>query len=252
MRLRPAHRFLRLAGIALFVVALAIIAALVWLGRPVGELMAEAESALVSDSAVIVRPEPWLRFEPTGRAIDSGFIFYPGGRVAPEAYAPLAHALAEDGVLAVIIPMPLNLSILNPAAASAAMAAYPQVARWVIGGHSLGGVMAARFAYNHPDDVDGLVLLAAYPEAGIDLSGRDLAVATLYGDRDGLATVPEIEESFIRLPMNARKILIAGGNHAQFGWYGPQAGDQPPGISRLDQHNQVLKAVLSLMRETGN
>ena len=214
--------------------------------------MAEAESALASDAAVLVRREPWLSFEPTEATVSSGFIFYPGGRVAPEAYAPLARALAEKGVLAVIVPMPLNLAVLNPDAAAAVIAAYPQVSAWVIGGHSLGGAMAARFAYTHPDAVTGLVLLAAYPESHIDLRERRLAVATVYGDRDGLATLPEIEASFLRLPEAARKILIAGANHAQFGWYGPQAGDLSPRISRREQQEQALNALMSLMREAGN
>lgn len=186
------------------------------------------------------------------RTVNSGFIFYPGGRVSPGAYAPLARALAKNGVLAVIVPMPLNLAILNPEAASVVIAAYPQVSVWVIGGHSLGGAMAARLAYHNPDLVSGLLLLAAYPETQIDLSERDLAVATVYGDRDGLATVPEIEVSFNRLPTHTQKLLIGGGNHAQFGWYGPQAGDLSPGISRRHQQDQVLNAVLSLMREAGN
>ena len=100
--------------------------------------------------------------------------------------------------------------------------------------------------------MSGLVLLAAYTESHIELSERDLAVATIYGDRDGVATRAEIEESFVRLPADAQKIMIAGANHAQFGWYGPQAGDLSPRISRRDQHDQVLNAVMSLLREAGN
>ena len=252
MRLRPPRRLVRFAAIALLAVAVALVAALVWLGQPVGELMAEAESALASDAAVRVKREPWISFEPTDGTANGGFIFYPGGRVAPEAYAPLARALAEKGVLAVIVPMPLNLAVLNPDAAAAVIAAYPQVSTWVIGGHSLGGAMAARFAYAHPGAVSGLVLLAAYPESQIDLRERRLAVASVYGDRDGLATPPEIEASLVRLPDDARKIMIAGGNHAQFGWYGPQAGDLSPRISRRDQQSQALNTVMAVMREAGN
>ena len=252
MRLRSPRRLVRFAAMALLTVALATVAALVWLSRPAGELMAEAESALISDSAVIVKRDAWLSFEPTERVESTGFIFYPGGRIAPEAYAPLARALAENGVLAVIVPMPLNLAILNPDAASAVIAAYPRVETWFVGGHSLGGVMAARFAHHNPDLVAGLLLLAAYPEAQIDLSERHLAVATIYGDRDGLATATEIESSFSRLPEQARKIMIAGGNHAQFGWYGPQPGDLTAGISRREQQEQVINALMRLLRESGN
>ena len=251
MRLRFSRRLRLLLAIALLALAVAAIAALVWLSMPLGALMAEAESALVSDAAVSVKREPWLTFAPNAPVASEGFIFYPGGRVAPEAYAPLARALAENGTLAVIAPMPLNLAILNPNAASAVIAAYPRVSTWVVGGHSLGGVMAARFAYENPDLVAGLVLLAAYPEAGIDLRDRDLAVATVYGDRDALATAPEIEASFSRLPAHARKILISGANHAQFGWYGSQAGDSTADISRHDQQQQVITAVLRVLREAG-
>lgn len=251
MRSGPSRRFIRITALALPVIALAIIAALVWLSLPVGELMAEAEAALVSDSAVLVKREPWLIFQPSEQVATDGFIFYPGGRIAPEAYAPLARALADSGALAVIVPMPLNLAILNPNAASAVIAAHPQVETWAIGGHSLGGVMAARYAYNNPDIVAGLVLLAAYTEAQIDLSQRELAVATIYGNRDGLATASEIEASFSRLPANARKIVIVGANHAQFGWYGPQEGDLPAGISHREQQDQVIAAVVDLLRNTG-
>ncbi len=257
MRSRRSRNLLRFAAIGLPAALLILVVALVWLGRPVGALLPAAESALVSDSTVLVKRGAWLSFEPTEpdkQTSDgvAGFIFYPGGRVAPEAYAPLARALAENGVLAVITPMPMNLAILNPDAAAAVIAAYPRVDRWIIGGHSLGGVMAARFAYHHPDLAAGLLLLAAYPEAQIDLSQSELAVTVMVGDRDGLTTVPEIEASFVRLPPHARNILIAGGNHAQFGWYGPQSGDLPAGISRLDQHEQMLQAALSLIREAGN
>lgn len=251
MRLRPGRRLLRFAAITLLAVALILAAALALLSRPIGDLMPEVESALASDSTVQVKRDAWLAFEPPGRAELSGFIFYPGGRVAPEAYAPLARALAENGVLAVIVPMPLNLAILNPDAASAVIAAYPRVETWFIGGHSLGGVMAARFAYHNPDLVAGLLLLAAYPEAQIDLSERHLAVATIYGDRDGLATASEVESSFSQLPEQARKIMIAGGNHAQFGWYGPQSGDLSAGLSRSEQQDLVLQTLMSLMSEAG-
>ena len=145
-----------------------------------------------SDARVRVSRERWISFAPTSGEYTSGFIFYPGGRVAAEAYAPLGRVLAEDGHLAVIVAMPLNLAILNPDAASDVIGAFPSVKRWVIGGHSLGGVMAARFAHNYGDRVHGLALLAAYAEAHVDLCGSDLAVAAIFGDRDGLVAVDEV------------------------------------------------------------
>ena len=169
----------------------------------------------------------------------------------PKAYAPIAKALAENGHMSVIIPMPLNLAILNPDAASAVISAYASVQTWVIGGHSLGGVMAARYAHSHQEQVDGLALLAAYPEGHVDLNQSELAVAVIYGDRDGLLSVDEVERSLDQLPADARVMLIKGANHAQFGWYGEQAGDLPAQISREEQHAQTVAAIRRVLREAG-
>lgn len=245
------HRWRRALLVVLLLTIGGGIGALLWLGAPIGVLMPEAESALLSDARVRVNRGRWISFEPTNIDYTSGFIFYPGGRVAAEAYAPLGRALAEDGHLAAIVAMPLNLAILNPDAAIEVISAFPSIENWVIGGHSLGGVMAARYALNYGERVDGLALLAAYAEAHIDLSGSDLAVATIYGNRDGLVAVDEVEGSLDRLPGDIQVTKILGGNHAQFGWYGEQSGDLPAGISREEQHSQVVAAVLQLMQDAG-
>lgn len=243
----------RRRGILLAILAIAAICAALLFSQlsPVGSLMPEAVAALEPDASVQVKRERWIVFEPTESTSESGFIFYPGGRVMPEAYAPLARALAEAGHLSVIIPMPLNLAVLNPDAASDVIATHPSIQTWVIGGHSLGGVIAARYAYHHQDKVDGLALLAAYPAEHIDLSKSDLAVVTIYGARDGLLTVNEVERSRNQLPPDAQAVLIEGANHAQFGWYGDQAGDLPAHISRSEQHTRTIAAILRIMQEAG-
>ncbi len=237
--------------LALLLIGAVASGALIWLSVPTGAVMPEAERALQSDERVEVNRERWITFEPTKGGYTSGFIFYPGGRVAAEAYAPLGRALAEAGRLAVIVPMPLNLAILNPDAASDVMSAFLSIENWVIGGHSLGGVMAARYAHKNRERVDGLALLAAYAEAHVDLSGSDLAVAAIFGDRDGLVAVDEVESSLERLPGDIQVTQILGGNHAQFGWYGEQSGDLPAGISREEQHSLVVAAILRLMQDAG-
>lgn len=200
--------------------------------------MPEAQIALKSNEAVKVNRDPWIVFEPISGMEAAGFIFYPGGRV-----------LAEAGHLAILLPMPLNLAILNPDAANAIIDGYPGIKRWAIGGHSLGGVMAARYANHHPEKVHGLVLMAAFPESGVDLSEAKLAVASIYGELDGLARVDEVEVSFDRLPPNSDNVLIVGGNHAQFGWYGAQIGDNSAEISHQEQHEQVIQATLAILQK---
>jgi pimeloyl-ACP methyl ester carboxylesterase len=143
--------------------------------------------------------------------------------------------------------MPLNLAVFASDAAADVIAAYPDVSHWAIGGHSLGGAMAARFAYGHPAEVQGLALWAAYPDGSNDLSDRDLAVASIYGTLDGLATREKIAASRALLPPTTDWVVIEGGNHAQFGWYGPQSGDNPATISREEQQRQVIEATLELL-----
>jgi dienelactone hydrolase len=210
--------------------------------------MPEALAALESDARVEVQTEPWLIFEPGEQDPTTGLILYPGGRVDARAYAPTARDIAREGYLVVIVPMPLDLAFFAPDRALEVIAAFPNVETWAVGGHSLGGAMAARLAYQNPAAVQGLVLWAAYPAASDDLSQRPLGVASIYGTRDGLATGEEIAASRSLLPADTQWVAIEGGNHAQFGWYGPQPGDNEATVSRAEQQEQVLEATLLLLR----
>ena len=210
--------------------------------------MPEALSALQPDELTSVEFGRWLVYRPLEPDIPAGLILYPGGRVDYRAYAPAARAIAAEGYLVVIVRMPLNLAVFAPDRAGQVIRAFPQVNRWAVGGHSLGGSMAARFAYQHPDQVQGLVLWASYPAATDDLSMRGLAVVSVYGTRDGLATGPKIEASRALLPATTRWVAIEGGNHAQFGWYGPQSGDNGAVISRQAQQGQVVEATIELLK----
>jgi dienelactone hydrolase len=145
--------------------------------------------------------------------------------------------------------MPLALAVLAPDEALDVMAANPTISSWVIGGHSLGGAMAARFAYTHPEDVDGLVLWAAYPASTDDLSEYDVTVTSIFGTLDGLATGDKIDASRPLLPPDTRWVPIEGGNHAQFGDYGAQAGDGVATISPAGQQAQAAEATVDLLEE---
>ena len=212
--------------------------------------MPEALAALESDARVHVETDPWLVFGPVDQDPDVGLILYPGGRVDPRAYAPTARALAEEGHLVVVVPVPLNLAVLAPDRAAEVMSTFPGIERWAVGGHSLGGAMAANFAHSKPEAVRGLVLWAAYPAGSDDLSGHQLAASSIYGTRDGLATPGEIDAARPLLPPDTDWTAIEGGNHAQFGWYGPQSGDNEATISREEQQAQIVAATLRLLLQT--
>ena len=240
----------RVLLIFLIVLLLAVGGFAAWAYTPLGPLP-EATAALQSDAEVQVTTEPWMTFTPTDAQPTTGFIIYPGGRVDARSYAPTARAIAARGYLVVIAPMPFNLAVFKPGAAAAVIAAHPEIEHWAIGGHSLGGAMAANFAYTHPEAAQGLALWAAYPAGSNSLADRPLAVASIYGTRDGLATQAKVDASRQLLPAGTRFVPIEGGNHAQMGWYGPQGGDGTASISPEAQQVQVVDATVALLEELG-
>jgi len=237
-------RSLLLGLLILLVVAVAGFA--IW-GFTPSQPMPEALAAAQSDAAVKVVSTGWLEFTPTALPPTTGFIIYPGGHVDYRAYSPLARAIAERGYLVIIQPMPLSLAVLSPSAAKVIIAAHPEITAWAIGGHSLGGAMAANFAWSTPGAVQGLVLLGAYPAENNNLSHASLSVLSISASRDGLANPAKIAASRDLLPADTLWVTIAGGNHAQFGWYGEQNGDNPAEISRQEQQNQVVNAVSAFL-----
>ncbi|MFO7681110.1 MAG: alpha/beta hydrolase [Chloroflexota bacterium] len=217
--------------------------------------MPEALAALESDELVTVVTEPWLIFAPTGGSPDNGgspdtgFILYPGGKVDYRSYAPQARAIAEAGYLVIIPEMPLNLAVFAPNTANDIITAYPDIQQWAIGGHSLGGAMAAKFVFDNPGAMSGLALWAAYPAGGNDLSNAEVAVSSIYGSLDGVATPEQVLAGKPLLPADTTWVEIVGGNHAQFGWYGPQDGDNPATISHEEQQAQTVAATVALLAE---
>ncbi len=211
--------------------------------------MPEALVAMQSGNGVDVQTSPWLTFTPTGQQPTTGIVIYPGGRVDYRSYAPTARALAEQGYLAVIVPMPFNLAVFGSGKASGVIQAHPEITSWAIGGHSLGGAMGAKYAFDNPDAVEGLALWAAYPAGNNSLAGRNLQVASISASNDGLATPDKIQASVPLLPAATQWLEIQGGNHAGFGYYGPQGGDGQATITRDDQQAQTVAATAKMMKD---
>ncbi len=202
-----------------------------------------AAAALATDAAVTVeQTDEAIAFIPSEAS--AGFIFYPGGLVPAEAYAPLLRTLAERGVLCVVPKMPLRLAVLDMDAADGAAAQYPEVTRWAIGGHSLGGAMAASYAAKHGEEFDVLVLLAAYSTAELP---EGLTVVSIYGDQDQVMNREKYAEYRGNLPKNAVEVVILGGNHAQFGDYGHQKGDGIATITAQEQLDATVQAILPIL-----
>ena len=245
-------KFLRISGwIFLTLSVLGLGGFLIWANTP-AEPQPEALQSLSDTPEVnFETTNNWLTFSPANAVPASGLILYPGGRVDPRAYAPQAQAIAAGGFKVVIVPMPLNSAFLGANRAAQVMAAFPEIDHWAIGGHSLGGAMAAEFAKNYSQTIDGLVLWASYPAENTDLSSLDITVISIYATNDGLASPAEVLSAQPRLPANTQFVAIPVGNHAGFGWYGPQAGDGALEIERSEQQSQVVTATLGLLSVLG-
>ena len=217
-------------------VSACLLAVLVGIGIRLGNSYpagAAAEAALVPDeaAAVTVWEDGSVVFDPG--AAERVLIFYPGGRVEHTAYAPLLRSLAEEGWLCVLVKMPLDLAVLDADAAAGVAERFPQVEDWYVGGHSLGGAMAASYAAEHAAELEGLLLLAAYSTA--DLSDSGLAVWSVYGSEDTVLNGEKYARCRSNLPEDTREVVLEGGSHALFGDYGPQKGDGEAAITAMEQ-----------------
>ncbi len=179
-----------------------------------------------------------------GPGEEDAVIFYPGAKVEYTAYLPLFYGLAEQGVDCFLIKMPCNLAILGQNKAEDIMDAY-EYKHWYLAGHSLGGAMAASYAAGHPENLDGLILLAAYPTK--DLTGDSLSVLSIYGSEDGVLNMEKLEEGRSLMPAGYTELPIDGGNHAGFGNYGKQKGDGEAGISSEEQQKQTVEAIMQMI-----
>jgi len=188
-------------------------------------------------------PDGTLVFEAKGAT--KGLIFYPGGKVEYTAYIPLMQKCAENDILCVLVEMPFNLAVFDISAADGIQKEYPEIEDWYIGGHSLGGSMAAAYLADHTEDYEGLILLGSYSTA--DLSAADLAVLSVFGSEDAVMNREKYEDNKSNLPSDFTEIVIDGGCHAYFGMYGAQDGDGTPTITNEEQIVLTVENIVKIM-----
>jgi len=205
-----------------------------------------ALDSLQSDDFVTVEDNGDIVFEPVSNAKNIGFIFYPGAKVESSAYANIAKEIASNGYTTVIAKMNFNLAILSPNRADSIISKYKEIDTWVIGGHSLGGVMASNYALDN-DKIKGLVLLASYPQDNKDFTDKPIKVLSLWGSNDKVADLNKVKAAKNVMPSDAQFIEIKGGNHAGFGDYGHQKGDGESLITNEQQMMNTSKYIIELL-----
>ena len=236
---------LKITGVVILV---GIIGFIAWGLTPLGPT-SEALAALESNANVTVQDKGnFIVFTPTSHIPITGFILYPGGHVDYRSYAPIAQEIASHGYMVSIVQMPLSLAVFGMDRADEVISSHPDMRYWVIGGHSLGGSMAAAYAKSHSDNVQGVAFWASYPATSDDLSITDLKGLSTYGSNDQVLDRDTFNATVSLLPHGTIMQVIQGGNHAQFGNYGPQQGDGMATISAADQQAQAADLTARLLR----
>ncbi|MEZ5318936.1 MAG: alpha/beta hydrolase [Vicinamibacterales bacterium] len=209
------------------------------------------------DLAVSTTPEGATMFEPAAADPASPvLVLLPGGLVAPRAYLPIARAIADRGVTLALVPLPYRSAPSDASRGVLWTRMLEAAARWpdrplVVGGHSRGGALAARFVAAHPGRVAGLILMGTTHPRDEDLSASAVRVLKILGSRDCVASERDARANAARLPATTRWVVIEGANHAQFADYGWQIGDCDAAIDRRTQQGQVVDAILTFMRDLG-
>lgn len=170
-------------------------------------------------------------------------IFYPGALVSPEAYSIWAKKVAQAGYTVKIVHFPLNMAIFNVNVANNLINTRKQ--NYVIGGHSLGGAMAARYAHNtNNNHLKGIFFLGSYADKKGNLADRDIVALSIVASRDGVLNWKKYNSNKKYLPNNTDYEVIKGGNHGNFGSYGLQKGDYKATISNKQQQNMIANKLI--------
>ena len=202
---------------------------------------ADAVATAVLQSTAVTRGEDNLVIVSPAQPGDTALIFYPGAKVEHIAYLPILQKISQiSNITCILVKMPFNMAIFDVNAADEVIAQFPEIKHWYIGGHSMGGAMASSYASNNQDKVQGLILLGAYvygdypPDKSLTIYGTfNTSVADAINYSDNI-------------------VVIEGGNHAQFGNYGKQAGDPDATISSEEQQNIAVIAIDEFIAKKGN
>jgi hypothetical protein len=243
---RPRRRTVGLSLLAILgAVVLIGAGGFLWFAQPQPLLPEAAASQASTPDVTYTAVDGRLEWTPASGSPTTGLVVYPGGKVPAAGYGPLAQDIAGDGYLVVIMEVPFNFAVFDINAADRAITAHPEIAHWAVGGHSLGGAMAAQYTADHVPPVEGLALWASY--SATDLSAKPIAVVSVFGSLDAGRDRILSDESKANLPPDTVYVEIPGANHEQMGWYTGQPNDPPATITREEQQRLVAEATVQML-----
>ena len=176
-----------------------------------------------------------------GYGNDTTIIFYPGAKVEYTSYLPLFTDLASKGIDCYLVKMPFNLAFFGINSADEIID-NTDYDHYFFAGHSLGGAMASIYVNETDNDIDGLIYLSSHSPAEIHVP-----VLSIRGTNDGVINLEGYHEAKSLMMDNYTEIIINGGNHANFGYYGNQSGDGIASITAESQQDQSVEAILNFI-----
>ena len=244
----PVRRRVRAIGLgALGALLVVVLGFLIWANTPYRADRGATLEVFRNPAIAVTTVDEGILVQPAGGAAPggAGLIFVPGARVEPYAYLfQLSGVVEEHGVTVLITRPTLNLAFFDTRGVDEFTTAAPEVDRWFVGGHSLGGVRACLMTPG--TDLEGLVLFGSY--CANDLSESGLQVLSIAGENDLLSDFATIEGAAPLLPADAQFVVIDGANHAAFGDYGAQSGDGERTITSEQMRDELTRLLGDVLR----
>lgn len=236
------NRWTRVAAVVVAVVLVGSAGAVLYFSTPSHGTPSSIQGVM-DDPGVTVTTDAGVHvLSPADTDSTTGLVFYPGGRVAPDAYyETLAPVVTRLNVTVFVPEMPLSIALLDTGAAGDIRAHNLDIRTWFVGGHSLGGVAACGYAGSH--DVQGLVLFASYCNGNV--SNGSFAALSVTGSADTVLNRESYRAAKSRLPAETTEYEIEGMNHTQFGSYRGQRGDSPAPLSYEEAHRRLADVLVS-------
>ena len=234
--------FKYIISITIILIIFSVVGVLIWTSNT---YKPSEEVFILVDNSEYQKEDDFYVFKPKNESNGKGVVIYPGALVEPLSYSYIANELSKEGYLVAIPDVKLNLSITENNKADEFISKNKEIKEWYVAGHSMGGVSAAFYAEENQNIVDGIIFLGSYPAKSTDLSDNKQKVLSIYAENDGLTSIDDIEESKKNLPEDSVFIEIPGGNHANFGIYGDQKGDNKAEITTKDQQDKIIKAIIN-------
>jgi len=171
-----------------------------------------------------------------------GFIIFSGAKADEKSYAYMAELLHEAEHTVVVPKVLFHLSATGIHHGLEIMESNPEIEKWVLIGHSLGGLPASRIAVKMPGKLLGVALLATYMST--DLSELDIGAIRITAENDKIMNKKMMEAHLDYLPKNSISVTLAGANHQGFGAYDSLSHEGETTITWKEQQEQTVRLIL--------